>query len=652
MVLIGWDGADWDIITPLLDAGRLPNLERLVEGGVMGDLVAPAPRLCPILWTTLLTGRSPQAHGILSEDEPCDLTGGRRRVPSSRRQVDAIWDILSRAGLGIHAVNWPASHPAEPINGVAVSERFSKVVGTSDEPWPLAPGTIVPDNYSEILEACRVHPGELDVASLLYFIPHAAEIDQVTDHRLELLATILAESASVHAAATWLAENEPSDLLAIRYGGIEQACRSFMRYHPPRRNEVTEREFEIYKQVVEGVYRFHDLMLGRLLDLLGPDVTVILVSEHGFHSGVLRPKERASLPESWHRPVGIFLGSGPPFKRDARIRNAGLLDIAPTILTLLGLPVDLALEGRPLREALVDHPSLDRVDSDQTATQPGRLAVEMPGKEPFHLELEAALAELRKQYSHDDQEMTTALGQRQQLHRQVRDYNLARWLFETGRVAEAAPILTSLNQEAPYETEFALLLANCHLQLGHLDKCRGLVNRSFDRPQDRPLADYFLARAALQDGEAQEALAFLHKAESGVGRSAELERVIGDAYMMLRRPFEAERAYRRAIEIDSDLLSGYQGLAAALLELGYASEAIEASRSAISLRHDDARSRYLLGLGLERLGTIEQSIESYETCVRLDPTFGDARKRLVTLRRRLSLDKSRIKAQKPQRLTT
>ena len=63
-LLIGWDAADWQVIHPLLDAGLMPNLQRLIEGGVMGNVASLSPLLSPILWTSIATGKRAYAHGV------------------------------------------------------------------------------------------------------------------------------------------------------------------------------------------------------------------------------------------------------------------------------------------------------------------------------------------------------------------------------------------------------------------------------------------------------------------------------------------------------------------------------------------------------------------------------------------------------------
>ncbi len=63
VLLVGWDGADWKIIHPLLDAGKMPNLTALIENGVMGNLSSLRPELSPMLWTSIATGKRPYKHG-------------------------------------------------------------------------------------------------------------------------------------------------------------------------------------------------------------------------------------------------------------------------------------------------------------------------------------------------------------------------------------------------------------------------------------------------------------------------------------------------------------------------------------------------------------------------------------------------------------
>ena len=133
LLLIGWDAADWKVITPLLDAGKMPNLERLVENGVMGNLSTLYPILSPMLWTSIATGKRAHKHGIHGFSEPDPASGGARPVTNLGRTTKALWNIANQNGLKSNVIGWWPSHPAEPINGVMVSDHFHDAVNDLDK---------------------------------------------------------------------------------------------------------------------------------------------------------------------------------------------------------------------------------------------------------------------------------------------------------------------------------------------------------------------------------------------------------------------------------------------------------------------------------------------------------------------------------------
>ena len=51
-----------------------------------------------------------------------------------------------------------------------------------------------------------------------------------------------------------------------------------------------------YRHVMESTYRYHDLMLGRWMELAGKDCTIILLSDHGFYHGEARPLADRGIP--------------------------------------------------------------------------------------------------------------------------------------------------------------------------------------------------------------------------------------------------------------------------------------------------------------------------------------------------------------------
>jgi predicted AlkP superfamily phosphohydrolase/phosphomutase len=265
VLLIGWDAADWKVINPLLDHGLMPTLDDFINHGVMGNLATLRPILSPMLWNSIATGKRANKHGIHGFMEPDTQNGGIRPVSSTSRKVKAIWNILTQRGYKTHVLGWFAGHPAEPINGISVSDLYPYATAPQDQPWPLPPGAVHPESLRDTFSELRMHPGDVTEAAILPWIPRAAEIDQEKDKGLMSFAKILSENCSIHNAATWILQNEPWDFLAVYYNGIDHFCHGFMHYHPPRMEGIPEDRFEIYKDVVNGAYRFHDMMLETLL---------------------------------------------------------------------------------------------------------------------------------------------------------------------------------------------------------------------------------------------------------------------------------------------------------------------------------------------------------------------------------------------------
>ncbi|MBA3481395.1 MAG: alkaline phosphatase family protein [Pirellulales bacterium] len=175
LLLVGWDAADWEVIQPLLDRGELPTLRRLIENGASGPLASLEPMLSPMLWTSIATGKHPHKHGIHGFTEARPDGRGIRAAASTSRTTKAIWNILSQNNLRTSAVGWYASHPAEPIRGVCVSNHYT-VAPQPGVPWQMATGTVFPEELSATLAGLRLRPEEVRLQELQAFIPNAARM--------------------------------------------------------------------------------------------------------------------------------------------------------------------------------------------------------------------------------------------------------------------------------------------------------------------------------------------------------------------------------------------------------------------------------------------------------------------------------------------
>jgi predicted AlkP superfamily phosphohydrolase/phosphomutase len=474
ILLVGWDAADWKIARPLMESGKMPNLRRLVENGASGPIATLHPPLSPMLWTSIATGKRPFKHGIHGFAEPTPDGRGVQPVSNLSRTSKAVWNILHQNHLRSIVIGWWPSHPAEPIDGVMVSDHYHRAAGPVEEGWPLPAHAVHPPELTQTLAGLRMHPDLLTPELVEPFIPLAKEIDQENDKRLAGFMRTLAECMSIHAAAMWLLQNQPWDFFAVYHDAIDHFCHGFMRYHPPRQTWIAPRDFDLYHNVVLMAYQFHDRMLGELFERAGEDTTVILMSDHGFHPDHLRPASIPDIPAGpaiEHRDFGILAISGPDIRKSARLHGASLLDIGPTVLTLYGLPVGEDIDGKVLTQAFIDTPNVAFIPSWEDI--PGA-----DGRHPPHTLLDPVAA-------HEALERMIALGYVEPLdddrevavEKTIRElrYNLGEAYQDGDRYWEAHRIFTELNAADPDEQRFAVKLFVCCQALRLDEEIRRIV---------------------------------------------------------------------------------------------------------------------------------------------------------------------------------
>ena len=630
VLLIGWDAADWQIINPLLDSGKMPTLAKFVSEGVIGNLATLKPMLSPMLWNSIATGKLPDKHGILGFIEPKPGGEGVQPTSSTSRKCKALWNILSQSGLRSNVISWYASHPAEPIDGVIVSEHFARVEKDPAGKIPTMPaGAVHPPRLASVLDEFRVIPDEIGPYHLAPFVPTLGKIPPEQTSPVTGLRRLLARCGSTHAAATHLLEHEPWDFAAVYYEAIDHTCHGFMEYHPPRMPHVNPELFERYKDVVTGMYRFHDMMLERLLDLAGEDTTVIICSDHGFLSDHLRPAESPDSPgagpEAWHRHHGILAIRGPGIARDERIYGASILDIAPTILTLFGLPVGQDMDGKVLVQCFAQQPvQFDRVETWEKVDGAAGMHPADLQQDPF--EQQEALNQLVElgyidAPDGDTQKMIRIASTEAQ-------FNLATSHFDSGQPGKAIPALEKLHADTPADSRFGVLLAQCYLATGRLKDARSLIEK-YGAPENAPQRpgganpsvqfDLLMAQIEYAEGNVAKSLERLLRAEQGEPRSPQVQCQIGTAYARLRRWADAQRAFGKASESDSDNALAQFGLGMASFYQHRLEDAVERLLRAVGLVHYFPRAHFMLGVALAKLGWYDRAVKAFEVALTLRP---------------------------------
>jgi predicted AlkP superfamily phosphohydrolase/phosphomutase/Tfp pilus assembly protein PilF len=632
VLLIGWDGADWQIIQRLLETGQMPHLEHLIDEGVLGSLAGLRPIVSPMAWTSVATGKRADRHGVHGFVEERPDGTGVRSVSSLSLGALPLWTILSRSGLPSAVVGWYATHPATGGGDLVVSDAYPRVAGPDFDSWPMPPDAVTPERLRATLRELRVHPADLAAEQLRYFVPEAARIDFALDARLSRLARWLAQCATVHAAATYLAERERWALLAVHYETIDRVCHEFMRYRAPRMASVTEEDVALYGDVVDSCYRFHDMMLGRYMRLVGPETTIVVVSAHGFHSDHLRPTHREDAPTHdaapWRRPSGILVARGPGFKRDELVFGASLLDVAPTVLTVLGVPVGRDMEGRVLAQAFAGPMTPEYVDTHEPNDACDPAAAEtVDDRQAAREALEelAALGYVEKPFEVATQAIEAATAQRL--------FNLSEVHLAKGEPARAAELLEEMLRLRPDHTVARLRMAQCRLDLGDITGCRAVVNGLVKGEPESPWAHLAEGLIRFAEKELDGALDALRRAEQGLPTLALIPMRIGTIQLRRGAWQEAERAFRRALEIDGDDVQAYDGHGSALYAQGRYDEAVEQFTRSVALTWERAAAHLQLGRALAAAGDLDGAVERLRTALELDPTLRPAQEYLATVYR-------------------
>ncbi len=384
-LLIGIDGVSPGLVAELIEAGELPQLAALAERGASGTARSLQPILSPRIWTTMVTGKLPEVHGIehFAHTSP---RGEPRLYTSLDRKVPALWNIASAAGLRVGVVNWLMTQPPERIDGVMISDHAAP--GAARGRLNLAAGVVgIAPRKIQNSGAGRAftHPEAWAprFAKLRYAKAPLTEIPNPFEgktgplwERLQLSHT--RDTMVVRAALEIEAELDPH-LLLVYMNGTDAVSHLFWAAlaatdATPPAFRISDEVRKLQRTALLGYYRSADALVGRLVERYGPDDLVLVVSDHGFE--IARPGDLTAGVHFTERAIdGIVFAAGRGVAAGSRVTNMGVADVAPSLLAWLGLPVGDDMVGRvasfidaaPERVASHDGLSIEHVGGEVSA---------------------------------------------------------------------------------------------------------------------------------------------------------------------------------------------------------------------------------------------------------------------------------------------
>lgn len=260
-IMFGVDGLTYRILHPLIERGDLPNFKRLQTEGCEAILESKYPPLTPPAWMSLSTGLKPAGHGVYDfweyEDQQGQKGLGNTRkahVQTHRKGGKAIWNILSDYGKRVLVLNVPMTYPPEPINGIMVSGYMTP---SSDVNF-----TYPTDFKEELFQAVPDYEIDLDFSKI-----YVGPVDQRQEKLIDATLRMTEERMKL---ITYLLENRTWDFCYVAFMGPD-------RLQHPLWTNITALEPRATEY-----YRMLDAALGKMLEYVGADNTLFVVSDHGF----------------------------------------------------------------------------------------------------------------------------------------------------------------------------------------------------------------------------------------------------------------------------------------------------------------------------------------------------------------------------------
>lgn len=259
--VIGLDGATFTNLSPWMEMGLLPNLEKVFNNGVSGVLKTIVPAYTPAAWTSFATGVNPGKHGVFGFVDV--LPNGRKSIVSSRSvRSPTLWNILSQEGYRVAVVNVPVTYPPVKVNGIIVS------------------GMLTPtENHG------YTYPSDLKDEILANFPDYKAipykDFPEMrkTKPAQDVLKAMRDRMRQVGEVYQYLWEKEPWDLYinVLREPDVIQHLFWDDIEAILQGNADEDINHEILK-----TYQAIDELIGRRIDTLDDDTVLIILSDHGF----------------------------------------------------------------------------------------------------------------------------------------------------------------------------------------------------------------------------------------------------------------------------------------------------------------------------------------------------------------------------------
>ncbi len=604
VILVTWGGAPSPTLSKLIQTGALPRLARVTRNGASGAARMPLGSAVA-RWMSAATGAAPHVHKLAGALVNDPSTGSVRKAEPQDLEKDPFWRILSRSAIRTHVLGWPGLSAPEPLNGVFVSQEFSR------QP-PQTTCATLPATWNKQLSELRVEPQEIDPRLLYLFLPTLGELRAEHDLRWQIIIKRLAELYSIHNAAIALLNADPdSSVFSIHYSLADKLALDLGPVLDSTRKDLSDRERRLYNTVIEASFRTQDFLLNDLLSHAGDDTTLVFVAA---------PGDKTDAETSSHAFLAI---SGAGVATGEQISDCSLLDVAPTLLWLHGLPAGPEIGGKALVNLFHRPPT---VNQSVTRSVEKRLSVDpstnrSPSTRPITLG--------------EAQELGYALpkvlppeGLAHVVHT-ANTRTVATSMLEHGLPKDALELLWPLYAEAPESPALAYPTLCALADLGLRSDAEQVLQLAEDFGPSNAIALHLKGRFLSRWGKYGDAELLFEKASELAPGSPAIDIDRGFAALRDQRWQEAVEHLRKAHLQETDQGKVCLGIAQAYLQLGELDLAKSAAGKALAYRGGLPAAHLVLAQVYEALGEADAAIVAYCEALKLDPDLQSARDGIV-----------------------
>jgi predicted AlkP superfamily phosphohydrolase/phosphomutase len=281
ILVIGLDGVTFDLLGPWIEAGELPNLQKLMQQGAWGKLRTTLPPISSSSWSSFVTGVNPGKHGLVDFVYPGADSYKVTMINATSRRTRALWNWLNDAGYKVGLLGIPTTYPVEPVDGFMVSGFLSP---GPDSEWAY-PAELKPELLAEL--------GEFQLSP--------RERYRSTNHLDRFLDDLTASVENRTQAALYLMRTKPWDLFAVVYWDTDMVQHETWRLLDPTHPRHDADQAAAHREKILAFHRKVDADVGRLLDEIDTDTLVIVMSDHGFG-----PVHSFFLTNNWLASLGLL----------------------------------------------------------------------------------------------------------------------------------------------------------------------------------------------------------------------------------------------------------------------------------------------------------------------------------------------------------